>query len=103
MSGVLIIVNPSSSLHKEKADQVRAVGMGHEKLTKIIEAGKEKLQLTEHQFEAIKNWKDQSTKHVVKDLKESLDALKRYDVLERLKKAQELLKNRVRADYRSEL
>jgi hypothetical protein len=77
--------------------------MGHEKLKKIIEAGKEKLQLTEHQLDAIKNLKEQSTKHVVKDLKESLDALKGEEVMERLKKAQELLKNRVRSDYGSEL
>lgn len=103
MSCLLITLNPSALLYKEKVDKLRAVGVGHEKLTKIIDAGTEKLQLTEHQLEAIKYWKDQSMTHVVKDMKESLDALKDEDVLERLKKAQDLLKDRVRAGHGSEL
>jgi hypothetical protein len=93
-------------MYQDKIDELREAGKDHKKLAEIAEIAKEKLGLTEHQMDALKNWKDKSshasTMEGVKDLKESLAALKTKDVMERLKRTKEALKAG-QNDPRSEL
>ena len=86
-------------IYQDYVDELREairLGMDLKKLAESAEIAKEKLGLTEHQIDTLKNAKDKlssaSSMENVKDRKESLAALKAKDVVERLKRTKEALK-----------